>query len=86
VPAADRGSETCRMLSAWGCSTVMHVVRLTAPRLPNDDITRDIDFTRDGIELRREAGHRDGLSALRQQPWNRRGDILDGVVVHDIER
>jgi len=86
VPAADRGSETCRMLSAWGCSTVMHVVRLTAPRLPNDDITRDIDFTRDGIELRREAGHRDGLSALRQQPWNRRGDTLDGVVVHDIER
>jgi NTE family protein len=60
------------------------VVRLTAPRLPNDDVTRDIDFSRDSIELRREAGFRDALLALRQQPWNQRGDVLDGVVVHDV--
>jgi NTE family protein len=63
----------------------MHVVRLTAPRLPNDDITSDIDFTRDGIELRREAGYRDGMQALRQQPWKQHRDVLDGVVIHEIE-
>ena len=85
VPANDRASEACRALAAWGCSTVMHVVCLHAPRLPNDDITRDIDFTRDGIERRRAAGYRDGMTALRQQPWKQRGDVLDGVVVHDIE-
>ena len=85
VPAQDRASETGRMLAAWGCSTVMHVVRLIAPRLPNDDLTRDIDFTREGIELRREAGHRDGLNAVRRQPWKERGDILDGVIVHEME-
>jgi len=60
-------------------------VRLVAPRLPNEDITSDIDFTRTGIELRREAGYRDTLNALAQQPWTRRGGVLDGVVVHDVK-
>ena len=85
LPPTVRDSEAGRALAAWGCSTVMHVVRLTAPRLPNDDITSDIDFTREGIELRRDAGYRDGMRALRQQPWKQRGDVLDGVVVHDVE-
>jgi NTE family protein len=84
MPQSIRDSEAGRALAAWGCSTVMHVVRLTAPRLPNDDITSDIDFTSDGIELRRAAGYRDGMSALQQQPWKQSVDVLDGVVVHDI--
>jgi NTE family protein len=85
LPASIRDSEPCRALAACGCSTVMHVVRLTAPRLLNDDISSDLDFTRDGIELRRQAGYRDGMQALQQQPWNRRGDVLDGVVSHELE-
>jgi len=85
LPQEVRASDTCRALTAWGCSTVMHVVRLVAPRLPNEDITSDIDFTRTGIELRREAGYRDTLNALAQQPWTRRGGVLDGVVVHDVK-
>jgi NTE family protein len=85
LPPSIRDSEPCRALATWGCSTVMHVVRLTAPRLPNDDITSDIDFTHDGIELRRQAGYRDGMHALRQQPWNRHGNVLDGVVAHEVE-
>jgi len=85
LPQDVRASEACRALTAWGCSTVMHVVRLVAPRLPNEDITSDIDFTRSGIELRREAGYRDSLNALGQQPWTRRGGVLDGVVVHDVD-
>jgi NTE family protein len=84
LPLEIRDSEACRALASWGCSTVMHVVRLNAPRLPNDDATSDIDFTRDGIELRREAGYRDGLQVLAEQPWNQRGDVLDGVLVHEI--
>jgi len=84
LPASLRETEACRALTASGCSTVMHVVRLTAPRLPNDDITSDIDFTRDGIELRREAGYRDAMQALRSEPWRQRADILDGVIAHEI--
>ncbi len=85
LPDSIRDSEPCRSLAAWGCSTVMHVVRLTAPRLPNDDITSDIDFTRDGIALRREAGYRDGMHALQKEPWKQHGGTLDGVVAHEIE-
>jgi len=85
MPPSIRDSEACRALAAWGCSTVMHVVRLTAPRLPNDDITSDIDFTRDGIELRRQAGYRHGMQALRERPWTQHGGILDGVVSHEID-
>jgi NTE family protein len=85
LPPSIRDSEACRALAGWGCSTVMHVVRLTAPRLPNDDITSDIDFTRDGIELRRQAGYRDGMRALQQQPWTRHADVLDGVIAHDLD-
>jgi NTE family protein len=85
LPSSVRDSEPCRQLTAWGCSTVMHVVQLTAPRLPGDDITQDIDFTHDGIERRRQAGYQDGLRALRHQPWTHRGGVLDGVVVHDID-
>jgi NTE family protein len=84
LPPSIRDSEACRALTAWGCSTVMHVVRLTAPRLPNDDITSDIDFTRDGIELRREAGYHDAMHALRNAPWNQHGGVLDGVLTHDV--
>jgi NTE family protein len=84
LPPAIRDSEACRALTVWGCSTVMHVIRLTAPRLPNDDITSDIDFTRDGIELRREAGYRDAMHALRKAPWSQHGGMLDGVIAHDV--
>jgi NTE family protein len=85
LPTEIRNSQSCRALAAWGCSTVMHVVRLTASRTRNDDITSDIDFTRDGIERRREAGYCEALSALQQAPWKRHGGILDGVVVHDVD-
>jgi NTE family protein len=84
LPPSLRDSEPCRALAAWGCATVMHVVRLTAPRLPNDDLTSDIDFSRDGIELRRDAGYRDAMHALRSEPWKQHGDILDGVISHEI--
>jgi NTE family protein len=84
LPPSIRDSEPCRALAAWGCATVMHVVRLTAPRLANDDLTSDIDFTHDGIELRREAGYRDAMHALRSEPWKGNAGVLDGVVAHEL--
>ena len=84
LPPSIRDSEPGRALTAWGCATVMHVVRLTAPRLPNDDLTSDIDFTRDGIELRREAGYQDAMHALRSEPWKQHAGVLDGVIAHEI--
>ena len=42
-PEAMRDNEVAK-LAAYGCRTQMHVVRLLAPRLKNEDHTKDIDF------------------------------------------
>ncbi|WP_431272196.1 DUF3734 domain-containing protein [Dankookia sp. P2] len=41
-----------RELAAYGCRTVMHVVRLLAPGLDQEDHAKDIDFSRAGIRAR----------------------------------
>ena len=35
-------------LASYGCGTTMHLVRLLAPRLDNEDHTKDIDFSAAG--------------------------------------
>ena len=47
----------------------MHVVRLLAPTIQNEDHTRDIDFSPSGIRERREAGYADTCRVLEQKPW-----------------
>ena len=42
---------------SYGCFTQMHVVRLLAPRLDNENHTKDVDFTPPGIQRRWEAGY-----------------------------
>jgi NTE family protein len=45
IPDDVRKSEAVRELAGYGCVTQMHVVRLLAPRLENENHTKDIDFT-----------------------------------------
>jgi Patatin phospholipase len=44
IPENVRNSEAVRELAGCGCLTRMHVVRLLAPRLANEDQTKDVDF------------------------------------------
>jgi NTE family protein len=60
----------------------MHVVQLLAPRLDNENHTKDIDFSPAGIRLRWEAGYADTRRALQRAPWNDPCDPLEGVVLH----
>jgi NTE family protein len=85
VPPEAADDDSCRALARWGCSTRMHVVRLMAPRLTGEDQAKDIDFSRTGIDARREAGYQDTCRALQLQPWNLPVDPLEGVIVHDFE-
>ena len=48
LPDDVRKSEAVRELAGYGCVTQMHVVRLLAPRLENENHTKDIDFTPSG--------------------------------------
>ena len=62
----------------------MHVVRLLAPRLDNENHTKDIDFS--------PIGHppalgsrlcRHGARAASGRPVARRFDPLEGVILHE---
>ena len=70
-------------LAGYGCLTRMHVVRLLAPRLDNENHTKDIDFSPSGVRLRWEAGYADTMRALERKPWEDACDPLEGVILHE---
>jgi NTE family protein len=80
-PEADHDPEVTD-LTAHGCGTTMHVVRLLAPEFDGDDYTKDIDFTPGGIAARREAGYADARAMLESAPWRRPVDPMEGVIIH----
>jgi NTE family protein len=84
LPEHVRKSEAVRELAAYGCFTHMHVVRLLAPRLDDENHTKDIDFTPSGIRKRWDAGYADTVQAIKLAPWKQDHDALDGVILHEL--
>ncbi len=82
VPEKERNSAEVRELAGYGCVTRMHVVRLLAPRLENEDHTKDIDFSASGIRMRWDAGYADTRRAIAAAPWEGEFDPLEGVILH----
>jgi NTE family protein len=83
IPEAERNSAAVRELAAYGCLTRMHVVRLLAPRLDDEDHTKDVDFSPSGICRRWEAGYAGARQALDAAPWQGEFDPLEGVILHE---
>jgi NTE family protein len=83
IPEDARNDPVVKDLAEYGCLTRMHVVRLLAPRLDNENHTKDIDFSVAGIRQRWEAGYADTARALRRAPWDEPCDPLEGVILHD---
>ena len=83
VPEAIRDSAAVRMLTDHGCTTQMHVVRLLAPRLDNEDQSKDVDFSPAGIRNRWAAGLASARRALDQAPWQGSFDVHEGVILHE---
>ena len=81
IPADKR--KQAQELRAYGCLTRMHVVRLLAPRLDNENHTKDIDFTPAGIRSRWQAGYADTMRALARKAWEDDCDPLEGVILHE---
>lgn len=86
LPPDLRERPDVRDLASYGCLTRMHVVRLLAPRMSNEDHTKDIDFTRPGISKRWESGLRDARLALAQKPWQADVDPREGFYLHEMQR
>lgn len=84
LPAtASRHTDVADMV-AYGCSTVMHVVRLVAPRLDDEDHTKDLDFNPGRIRQRWQAGLTDARRQLERQAWLDPVGPMDGLVMHDL--
>jgi NTE family protein len=83
IPEEVRDSAAVRELAGWGCLTRMHVVRLLAPRLPNEDHTKDVDFSPSGIAKRWEAGYEATQRAIARKPWTGEFNPLEGIILHE---
>lgn len=83
VPPGAATEEELSILRGYGCSTQMHVVRLLAPQLNNEDHTKDVDFSPGGIRERWEAGYAHTSEMLRKAPWRAPSDPLEGFVLHE---
>jgi len=83
LPPALRDREDIRDLSGHGCRTQMHVVRVMAPNLPNEDHTKDVDFSPSGVRSRWAAGYADMQRILAEAPWSGPVDPLEGFVLHE---
>lgn len=82
LPEEEQKTREVREFANYGCNTIMHIVQLLAPRNEEEDYTRDIDFTSEGIRARWEAGYADTARVLAVRPWERAVDPVAGVAVH----
>lgn len=82
MPPSKQSASNVKALASWGCGTLMHVVRLLAPRLDNDDHMKDIDFTPAGVRARWQSGHADTMTMIQRAPWAAAVDPMEGVVEH----
>ena len=83
LPAELQKDPAVRELTAYGCPTRMHVVRLLAPPLEGEDHTKDIDFSAGGISTRWEAGYRNTMDVLERSPWDGEFDPVEGFILHE---
>jgi NTE family protein len=85
LPEPERSSDAVRELASYGCLNRMHVVRLLAPRLDNEDHRKDVDFSPSGIGKRWKAGYEKTRREIERAPWKGEFDPLDGVILHELE-
>src|SRR3954465_3025546 len=83
LPEGEPNSQPVRELASYGCPPRMHVVRLLAPQLNNENHTKDIDFSPSGIMQRWDAGYAHTQSVLARKPWVGEFDPLSGVLLHE---
>jgi NTE family protein len=85
LPEDIRHLPKVRELTSYGCPTVMHVVRLLAPQIENENHTKDVDFSPSSLRIRWHAGYAKTMRAIEQAPWENEFDPLEGVILHEPE-
>ncbi|MHB9833488.1 patatin-like phospholipase family protein [Paraburkholderia terrae] len=82
LPEDQRDTAAIKELLNWGCGTTMQVIELDAPNFGRDDMHKDIDFSKDGIRRRWEAGYADAQRMIERAPWREEPDPMEGIAIH----
>lgn len=83
LPSDVREKPDVKALSGYGCRIKMHVVRLLASPLKDENHLKDIDFSPEGIQSRWDAGYLDTSRVLAQSPWDQPHDPHEGFILHE---
>jgi len=83
MPESQRETPEVKAMAGYGCGTLMHIVRINAAPLKNEDYLREIDFTSEGIQRRWRSGYDDTMRTLDRRPWEMSIDPMVGVAVYD---
>lgn len=82
IPEGAKSDAQLKELTSWGCGTTMHVLRLVAPRVADEDQNKDIDFSSSGIHARWHAGYVDAKEMIERAPWTQQSDGIEGIIQH----
>lgn len=85
MPNALQDKPEIAKLLDKGDGRTMHIARLFAPALEGEDQSKDIDFSRKGIQARWQAGFRDAAKMIDSSPWDNPCDPLEGIRVHTLD-
>lgn len=83
LPGDIQQQPAVKNMTAYGCPTRMHVIRLLAPQLERENYTKDVDFSPSGISQRWHAGYVHTRRMLERRPWIGTFDPLAGVILHE---
>jgi NTE family protein len=83
LPKAQRNSPEVKALAQYGCGTTIHILQMTAPRMNDGDLMKEMDFSKKGIEERWLAGLAQARQVLARRAWEMDVSPTVGVVVHD---
>lgn len=84
LPDDVRRQDDVKALTAFGCLTRMHIVRLLWPGADSEDHTKDVDFSPSGIRKRWQAGYDKTMRAIDGAPWKGEFDPIEGVYLHEL--
>ena len=84
LPPKAKEAADVREMSAYGCDTTVHIVRLPYAGRDWNMASKDINFSRGSIEWRWEQGFRDASRAIERACWLEPVAPHIGVVVHNM--
>jgi NTE family protein len=86
VPAKDKKLKDVELLIKKGCASSINIVRLIMKARPEDDHMKDIDFARESLAARWQAGANDAARAMRHKSWLKPLPANVGMVIHELSQ